>query len=560
MTEKKKDSFVYDEEEEATTIEQVLNGGVAVNENKNIQGSGLEESGFPEFNSMNFKGIVPGAGSAEASDDPNFLPVSDGTDLANIILTPEFILQVQSASSKRYLVDPIYQGILDAFKFFIVGQGIYVTPQDESEKVLEYLRQFEEENKMETRERDLVAKSLKAGEIFIRKFTKGKSGTNAKIPTVRFLNFWEITKIIKDPEDNEKVITYVRTFKNTKDEVDTEDIPAKEIIHIKFGALDDNRGLPPFTSIQKKCFEYNDWLFNRVVFNRLKTAFYLEEIISGTATDVTTVDNATPDADKTAKRGKLIKRMPKHGSKLTHNESVKYKWLSPDVKADDAKEDGRAIRLAICTGAQCPEFILGDSSQSNYASSLVAQNPFVRKIQWFQDFYEIYLKELYSWVIGYGIENGHLPKMSTETIMREKASAVGWFRKFRKIFNLEEQFDKAGNIVVSQPIKTKTGVDIQFPTLVATDILKDTTAYQIQQAMGVVSDETISKKLGYDFEEEKRKMEKEENEAGEEGDDEEIDDIPKLQPGEDDDDEDEDNPGNPKNKKKKKTTGSGGGA
>ena len=105
--------------------------------------------------------------------------------------------------------------------------------------------------------------------------------------------------------------------------------------------------------------------------------------------------------------------------------------------------------------------------------------------------------------------------MSTETVMKEKSAAVGLFRKMRKFFSFSEQFDKAGNIVVIKPVPTKTKVDIQWPTLIAEDILKDTQAYQLHQNMGIASDETIAQKLGYDFDEELRKMEKQESEKPE---------------------------------------------
>lgn len=509
----KVDKFALDEEGSARTYDQVLKGEkIAMSENEHIT-----KEGDLERNSLYLKGIVPGAFSQTMDDDSGFTDITGTTRVGGIPMPSDKLKKIQDASMARYLSDPIYTGLLDAFKFFIIGKGISVSPKDESPEVQEYLEQFMKVNKMDGRDRDVVAKSLKAGEVFIRKFTKGPSGETAKIPKIRFLNYYEITHITKDPKDNERVINYTRTFLKPGETNTTEEevIPADEIIHVKLGAMDDIRGLPPFMSVAQMCFYYSDWLANRIIFNRLKTAYYLEEIVEGTPSNVSSVDGATPDSTKTGLGGKVIKRMPKPGSKLTHNKAVTYKWLSPDVKADDAKEDGRAIRMAICAGAQCPEFILGDASQSNYASSLVSQNPFVRKIEWFQDFYEAFFNEIYEWAIAHGIKVKALPSKSTETVMKEKAAAVGLFRKMKKMFSFSEQFDQVGNIVVKNEVPTKIGVDINWPNLIASDILKDSQAYQLHQSMGIASDQTISQKLGYEYEEEMRKMEKEQSEEPE---------------------------------------------
>jgi len=868
----KRDEFLHDEEGSARTYDQVLSGEkIAITENENIT-----KEGDLERNSLYLKGIVAGAFSQTTDDDDaGWSDISGSARIGGIPMPKDRLKKIQDASMARYLSDPIYAGLVDAFKFFTIGKGIHVTAKDEAPEVQEYLDEFIKVNSMDGRDRDIVSKSLKAGEIFIRKFTKGPNNESAEMPKIRFLNHYEITDIIKDPKDNEKVISYVRTHadSNNPGSTTTETIPAKDIIHIKMGAMDDYRGLPPFMVVSQMCFYYSDWLANRIVFNRLKTAYYLEEIVEGTPSNVSSVDGATPDSNKTGLGGKVIKRMPKIGSKLTHNKAVTYKWLSPDVKADSAKEDGRAMRMAICAGAQCPEFILGDASQSNYAcfdektdvltnrgwlkyyeiassdtiatvnkktrnvvyqkmdafhvypydgemihfknqrdldlmvtpnhrmyvtrhqlrrhggrsgpliregikpwkfvtaddvansgstwlmfdepngasdkinpdfilpalmtrgngrnehiqmdreipsdvwtkflgywlsegwviknakkyhyaiglsqktgpiadkirmtlssmpnvkwteykksteiiewrandkglhnylskncgigamskkmpcsistlnkgtatmlvdslvdgdgsrrngqthyftksnqladdvmatmlsagmkprshppmsngvipvsvgreernkiidpkkdihrvpykgivwcvsvpnetmitrrngrvsitgnSSLVSQNPFVRKIEWLQDFYEAYFKEIFEWAIAHGIKTKVLPSNSTETVMKEKAAAVGLFRKMKKMFSFKEQFDQKGNIVIKNKIQTKTEVDIQWPNLIASDILKDSKAYQIHQAMGVVSDETISQKLGYEYEEEMRKMEKQESEKPE---------------------------------------------
>ena len=477
--------------------------------------TGLSELYEQEAIDQNLKGTIPGAGSREASQDRFFTDsIFDTTQLPEEAkLDPTQLNDRQTASTNRFYTDPHYGGLLDAFTYFIIGQGFKISAVDESPEVQLYLEEWMKINKFDGRDSQIIGKSLKSGECFVRFFTRGVTGATAKFPIIRLLNYWEISKIIVDEKDKETVIAYKRDFLDKDNQIKHEIIPAEEIVHIKFGDFDDVRGRPPFEKIVAMSKKYQDWLQNRIVFNRLKTSFYLEEIVKGTPSQTSSIDQATPNQDRFGLSGKPIKRMPKFGTKLTHNDAVEYKWLSPEVKADDAREDGRAIRMAICAGAQCPEFLLGDASNANYSSTLVAQNPFVRKIEWLQDFYEAAFRDIFEKVLRHAINNKFLKPMSTETMMVERAADIGWFRKVSSIFSVEEQFNDKGDITMQKKVPTKTQVTIEWPPIISQDIKGTSEALQIHQNMGIASDETLAGKLGYNWEEERRKMEKNEMEA-----------------------------------------------
>ena len=366
---------------------------------------------------------------------------------------------------------------------------------------------------MRSRVRDIVIKKFKGGECFVRFFKKSRDAKIAKYPVIRVLNYWEINKINRDPKDIETVISYVRSYRDNDHNLREETIPAEEIIHIKGGAKDDQRGLPDFQSILKHCVWYDDWVHNRVIYNRLKTSFYLEEIIPSSPGNTTTAEGQYPNqTQQYGKGGKEIQRMPKMGTKITHNAAVKYNWLKPDIRADDASEDGRVIRMAICTGGQFPEFILGDASQANYSSTMVSQNPFVRKIEYYQQMFEQFFKEIYAKIIQHGIDVKSLSGMSTKTETIEKASNIGIFRKIQYKLRANEEMNEKGDIVKKKKkiVPTNTEVDFIWPTIIKQNLKEETEAYQIHQNMGVVSTATLSQKLGYDWDEEQRKLDKEE--------------------------------------------------
>jgi hypothetical protein len=500
-----KDLFKFDLEKEST-------GGEYVDPAIQKMSDKIGESDVP---SIFLPGSRAGAFSGYTSEDPAFVPIQDTVDgPPGVVLSDKDRFECQNASMKRRRIDPQYTAILDTYHSFTIGKGVTITPEDESDEVKEYVDDFIKLNKFNGLDSDIVLSIFEAGEIFIRFFYKS-GNLPARIPAIRLLYYWEISKIKYDYQTG-KPVTYVRPYREEGEtEVKYEDIPADEILHVKFGSNYQKRGLPAFLPIIQQCQYYLDWLYCRIVLNRLKSSYYLEEIVDSTPASVSGQDAQTPDSTHYGESGKPQKRLPKIGSKIVHNKSVEYKWLKPEVGADDAKEDGRSIRLAICAGAQVPEFVLGDASNANYNSALVAQNPFVRRVEWFRDFFEKNIKQIMEKVITYGINNNFLPSKSTETVMKERASNVGLIRRLKKLFRYQEAFDPAGNIVVTSSVDTKTEVNVEWPNLIAENILQDSQAYQIHQGMGIVSNETIASKLGYDYEEEWRKIQNEQEQQSE---------------------------------------------
>lgn len=475
-------------------------------------------SHLKELGTYTLKGKIAGAYSGYKSEEPDgFKKVTDGDAPDSLSLTADEIKERQDASVDRYESDPIYGGIINAFINFIIGAGFQMRAQDESQSVTDYLTEFNNINNMKKRSRDMILKYFKAGECFVRFFKKARDGRIAKYPVIRILNYWEITKINRDPKDVETIISYERSYKDQNNDTQIEVIPAEEIIHVKEGEEDMFRGLPPFQSVMKHCVWYDDWVHNRVVYNRLKTSFYLEEIVQGTPGNVTSAEGQHPtQTQKYGKGGKEIHSMPKMGSKITHNAAVKYNWLKPDIRADDASEDGRVIRMAICTGVQVPEFVLGDASNANFASIMVAQNPFVRKIEHFQVLFEGYFKLLYSKVIQHGVDTNSLSKKSTKTETVETAiqgnlwGRVKYFTKRHITLGEDESLNEQGDVVKKKVVPTNIEVDVVWPTIIKQNLKEETEAYQIHQNMGVASTATLSQKLGYDWDEEQRKLDKEE--------------------------------------------------
>ncbi len=102
---------------------------------------------------------------------------------------------------------------------------------------------------------------------------------------------------------------------------------------------------------------YKDWLTDRVRINKYKGAFLWDVQLQG--------------ADKKAIDRKKMEYAypPEPGSVVIHNESEQWSAVKPEINANEAAEDGRAIKLMIAVGAQLPEHYLSDGSNGNRATA-----------------------------------------------------------------------------------------------------------------------------------------------------------------------------------------------
>jgi capsid protein len=176
-------------------------------------------------------------------------------------------------------------------------------------------------------------------------------------------------------------------------------IPANDMLHIKiFTDSDMKRGLSVYYHAMPMITKYSNWLEDRIVLNKVRSAIALIRKVDGTTSTIGSIRDAYQaehqDGDK--HKQKVLQR----GTVLTASKGIEYEMLSPNIQAQDVKDDGRAMLLAVAAGVGFPEMMLtADYSNANYSSSMVAQNPFVREIEDWQDFFEFYYKLLFYWVM-----------------------------------------------------------------------------------------------------------------------------------------------------------------
>ena len=433
--------------------------------------------------------------------------------------------QLREACIACYYKTPEGRAIINNFTNYIIGGGVHWTVQDEDPRVQEFIDEFAEAKGVNftRRQISIVKRTLRDGELFIHMLTDSKGKTYA----LRFFPASEITEIETDPNDAEVPVVYVRKWMNDKGVEETKRIKADEIHHIKLNADEDtDRGRPMMENVLRRITQHEDWLAGRIQTNKAKSSIFLEKIVKGSPTRVASVAASLPSTSR-LEQDEYAAQAPRYGTVAVHNENIEWKWVEPKIDAADCAEDGRQMRLSIAGGVQMPEYMLtSDASNQNYASSMVAESPFIQAVEAERKFFEEEIKVIFQKVIERGIRGGALPSTSTETAMTESAfRKVNILRKIKENAVDEKQMNEADERIKkaisdeenyeTKPVPTNTKVDIEWPQITTRDILRETQAVEAHYTNGWCSKRTAQMKFGYDPDEEERMIakEKEEKEA-----------------------------------------------
>jgi hypothetical protein len=356
---------------------------------------------------------------------------------------------------------------------FVLGKGPTVRAISKNEIVRANWDNFVKLNKWSKRVKEIVSRTFRDGEALLRFFVNTNNG-DVKLRFIRADNVRNPTdsnKILSgentsfgigcDPEDIEDVKSYYVCDKggNFKERID-----ASEIMHLKILSDSDmKRGMSILLVAMPMIKKYSGWMDDRIVLNKIRSAIALVREVPGTAATVDSIRGKNQSERFSADQFK--QKGFNRGTIITASKGIKYSMLTPNIQAADAKDDGRNMLLAVAAGVGFPEMMLtADYSNSNYASSMTAQNPFVREIEDWQDFFEEPYKEVFARVIQAGKRYGAIPEDESEECT------------------------------------------IEWPPLILADIQKNNAAREIQHRNKIISKKTWQMKEDLDPETEEQNM------------------------------------------------------
>ncbi|HEY0087802.1 MAG TPA: phage portal protein [Candidatus Lokiarchaeia archaeon] len=373
------------------------------------------------------------------------------------------------------------RAVISNFVNFVIGKGVIIKPLDEDKKIIEYWKSFQKNNKFRRRSREIVERCFRDGEVFIRFFGLGTDECK-----MRFIDSDTVDDpqkkftygIETDTDDVENPIAYI--IKQKDSNVRAAVIPADEIIHDKI-LVDSNvkRGRSLIEVVMPEIKKYAKWLDSRILLSEIRTSIALVKKIKGSSSDVGTIVNANKSRLNTTDTNRTKKI--KAGSIITANEGVEYEFLSPKLEARDAKEDGRNILLSIAAAMQMPEYMLtGDSSNANYASTIVSESPFVKAAESWQEFFSEVFTQIYIKVMKSAMDSGNIPDK----------------------YKIEKKdFDKLGNeIKIGEEIKQfSLECSVEFPEIINRDFKERIEGLLMLKGEGILSDDTLSDKVDLDL-------------------------------------------------------------
>jgi hypothetical protein len=325
---------------------------------------------------------------------------------------------------EAFMTNPLCRRYIKFITYFCVGKGLEVVAEEPD--VQEVIDAFwkREDNRMKSRAKQLSDELGAYGELFIRFFYDDLLG----LTRIGFIDPSEITYVETDPDNIGRDVRYYRRYRvagtphvgadgsvTVKFDTEAEVIDAVRedgllnVYHARVNNVSNAvRGVPDLLPVVKWAVRYSEWLQDRYILNRIRNLFHYDVTIDkGNKKQVAAylsslknkkVGSATEETDDSIAEASSSYRI-KTGSIRVHTDKIKWEVVQPKIAADDAKEDGRAIKLMFCAGSGIPEHWLGNAGEANLASAKAMDLP---TLQQFEDRQE-YLGEVFEAILAQAI-------------------------------------------------------------------------------------------------------------------------------------------------------------
>lgn len=289
-----------------------------------------------------------------------------------------------------------YGGLIKTYVKYIAGKKILIEDKDNDEARQVKWDGWKKKIKWNKFSKELVRRFFRDGEIFIY------------IPTWKFIDPYCIRSEasndntsfgIEKDQYTQEVIAYSYLQPDNSFLI----IPANDIIHVAYKDSDEKRGIPYFFATMAKIRDFDKWLKDRMLLNRIRASIAVIRKHNTSASEVKTFADARVTSSVSPKEtnyGESIrKQIFEPGTIIDTNMNTEYQFLEPKINAEDVKADGRSIMLAVCAATGLPEYMVtGDASNANYSSTLVSESPAVREFQHWQSFFEDVFQEIWDCV------------------------------------------------------------------------------------------------------------------------------------------------------------------
>lgn len=295
---------------------------------------------------------------------------------------PSTYLELHNLCYEAYNANPLAFAIIEITTSFVLGKGVTVAAN--VPEVQRVLMDFwhDPDNHMETRIYALCTELALYGEQFIRFFVNPYNGR----VKIRQIDPSIIDEIETDPDDIETVLRFHRRPVGPSATQPGDPAPMRpsiphdvegewfqagsEMVQFCINKVSNaKRGKSDLATLLPWLRRYKDWLTDRVRINKYKGAFLWDVQLTG-------ADRKTIERKKAE-----YTYPPEPGTVIIHNESERWTAVKPEINANEAAEDGRALKLMVAIGCQLPEHYLSDGNNGNRATATEMSLPTLLKFE-----------------------------------------------------------------------------------------------------------------------------------------------------------------------------------
>lgn len=333
----------------------------------------------------------------------------------------------------------------------------------EAQQVLD---EFLDENQWHRRQQEIVRRTDRDGEVFLRFFVDQRGRTRVRfvepgqIATPRYLAGDQAASfgIQTDPDDVETPLAYY---------IDGAAVDARQIQHRKAN-VDANvkRGVPLFYPVRKNLRRAEKLLRNMSVVAEIQSAIALVRkhrggTRAGVQQFVASQADATITSPATGQSTSFRRFGP--GTILDSHGGIEYDFPAAGLDAANFVAILQAELRAIASRLVMPEFMLtSDASNANYASTMIAEGPAMRM---------------------FARAQAELVRDDLQVMRRVLAAAASARR-------------------LADEVLSEIDVQAVPPTLAVRDLLKEAQAFRIEHQSGILSPQTWSQRRGLDYDQE----------------------------------------------------------
>ncbi len=357
-----------------------------------------------EFEQL-LKEAVIDAERALSLEDAGYIKLGSGNSLEMDGATRQNYVK---RSRYYYNLDPLANQAIRLWTDYTFGSGISCSSDNERvQAALDAFWNNPDNRKLlsESGQRKSSDKCLVDGEVFFALFL-GPAGE----VRIRWIDPLEITEIITDPDDKESVRYYKREWVDpqggqhagyyrdvrNKEDISTPDSSGKVITasedalvyHLPFHTIG-QRGNPLLLPVIDWIDQYRRFLAARISIVRALARFAWKNKVMGGAAAVT--------AAKAVTQGKY----PQAGSTLIENMGSNTEPIKTDTGAANAKDDGRMLKLQICSGVGIPEQYFGDIATGNLATAKTVELPMLKQFGSYQGLWRGAWKDIFDVVLDH---------------------------------------------------------------------------------------------------------------------------------------------------------------